>query len=349
LTNLTEDAAELVRKEQISLWNAKNIMLKLRGDMPWVPCGVMETQYDRYIKGDQQVNGAEASTSVNGTTIRKGESGQGSPLDPSISQADAERPARNEAGAASESTRNADAATSVDVDMIDTAPETSQLAQENGTDQKVEGSNSLQTNGDKLGSPEAGINGDGPSTNGPRQQDGAAVAEGEPNGDAASPRTNASSDASSQPIAHRMTTRARAQEEAAAPSDDPTSPPPTTIHPFFNFPQPVLLDPDFGLPPSEAEETRTLLLAFIQKHEEIVRNSTDLYQEMLKADKMRKDVYKWCKADAHVGEMSDGEDWYDQSEWGLDAPLIKGRDEEEEAQTGDVGKKTRQRRGREER
>lgn len=311
----------------------------------------METPYDKYIKGEQQINGTAAPGSMDGTT-QKVEPAQGSPsLDPSTTQGDADRLATNEAETASDPTAQADgAAPNADVEMTDHVPETSQVAQENGTDKNPADGDALQTNGDKPRSPEAGINGNGPSTNGSQPQDGDTAAHAEPNGDVASPHTDASSTASSQPIAHRMTTRARAQEEAAAPpSDGPTSPPPSTIHPFFNFPLPILLDPDFGLPPSEAEETRTLLLAFIQKYEEIVRNSTDLYQEMLRADKMRKEVYKWCKADAHVGEMSDGEDWYDQSEWGLDAPLIKGRDEEEEAQTGDVAKKTRQRRGREER
>ena len=55
---------------------------------------------------------------------------------------------------------------------------------------------------------------------------------------------------------------------------------------------------------------------------------------------MRKTVFKWCKAEGHVGEMSDGEDWYDKEEWGLDEDLRKGHeDEEEDAPT--QGKKTR--------
>jgi hypothetical protein len=58
---------------------------------------------------------------------------------------------------------------------------------------------------------------------------------------------------------------------------------------------------------------------------------------------MRKNVLKWAKAEGHVGEMSDGEDWYDKEEWGLDDDLKKGQDEEED-DGGNQGKKTRTRR-----
>jgi hypothetical protein len=41
--------------------------------------------------------------------------------------------------------------------------------------------------------------------------------------------------------------------------------------------------------------------------------------------------------------MSDGEDWYDKEEWGLEEDLKKGQDEDEE--TGEISaKKTRTRR-----
>jgi hypothetical protein len=41
--------------------------------------------------------------------------------------------------------------------------------------------------------------------------------------------------------------------------------------------------------------------------------------------------------------MSDGEDWYDKEEWGLDEDLKKGQDEEEEDNTTQQPKKTRAR------
>lgn len=87
-----------------------------------------------------------------------------------------------------------------------------------------------------------------------------------------------------------------------------------------------------------------LLMAYVQKQEEVARATSDLYQGLMQADRMRQDVFKWCKAEAHIGEMSDGEDWCDNEEWGLEHDLIKGRDEEED-ETANTGKKsTRQRR-----
>jgi hypothetical protein len=98
-----------------------------------------------------------------------------------------------------------------------------------------------------------------------------------------------------------------------------------------------------GLPPIEAEETRRLLQLYIQKQEEVCRGSARLYDGLLKAERLRKTVYKWAKADGHVGEMSDGEDWYDKEEWGLTEDLKKGQDEEEEDAVT-TAKKTRTRR-----
>ncbi|KAH9865456.1 hypothetical protein J1614_009040 [Plenodomus biglobosus] len=167
----------------------------------------------------------------------------------------------------------------------------------------------------------------------------------EENGGGANPLTaDDVSDTASQQTAHRMTTRARAH--AASTPSPPLSPSGNSnaIHPLFTFSADSLPDRDFGLPPSEAEETRMLLMAYVQKQEEIARITSDLHHGLLQADRMRQDVYKWSKAEVHVGEMSDGEDWYDNEEWGLEQDLGKGRDEEDD-DTAVAGKKsTRQRR-----
>jgi hypothetical protein len=159
-----------------------------------------------------------------------------------------------------------------------------------------------------------------------------------------SPTGDDVSETASQQTAHRMTTRARAQ--AASTPSPPSSPSSIVhgIHPIFTFATDSLPDRDFGLPPGEAEETRMLLMAYVQKQEEISRVATDLYHGMLQGERMRQDVFKWSKAEAHIGEMSDGEDWYDREEWSLEQDLMKGRDEEED-DTQVAGKKsTRQRR-----
>lgn len=152
----------------------------------------------------------------------------------------------------------------------------------------------------------------------------------------------------SQAPPHRMTTRAQAQAASEKSTSSRTrstsvaSSVPPSIHPLFLIPQHAHPDRDFGLSPNEAEEMRRTVMLYVQKQEEICRGAEKLYYGLLKADRMRKTVFKWCKAEGHVGEMSDGEDWYDKEEWGLDEDLRKGHDEEEE--DANQGKKTRARR-----
>ncbi|KAL8948394.1 MAG: hypothetical protein Q9222_005421 [Ikaeria aurantiellina] len=149
-----------------------------------------------------------------------------------------------------------------------------------------------------------------------------------------------------QPIGHRMTTRAQAQAVSENNTSSRTRSPSNassivpSIHPLFLMPDGACPDRDWGLPPEEAEATRRLLMSYVQKQEEVCRGAERLYNGFLKAERMKKTVYDSCKAEAHVGEMSDGEDWYDKEEWGLDEDLRKGHEEEEE----DTHKKTRQRR-----
>lgn len=156
----------------------------------------------------------------------------------------------------------------------------------------------------------------------------------------------------SQAAPRRMQTRAQAQaksENTASSRTRSASPAWTapTAHPLFLMPVSAYPDRDFGLPPGEAEETRRMVTLYAQKQEEVCRSAEKLYNGLAKADRMRKTVFKWCKAEGHVGEMSDGEDWYDKEEWGLDEDLRKGQEEEEEDKdkdkegTGTQGKKTR--------
>jgi hypothetical protein len=227
-----------------------------------------------------------------------------------------------------------------DTDMRDTVDGAQDVnmedaAQPNGTNR------SNDTNGD-AGS--EAVNGADPATNGTHAGDGD---ESQKNGQGEhSPMGEDVSDTASQQTAHRMTTRTRARAHAASTPSPPQSPSSdaNAIHPLFIHPTESLPDRDFGLPPNEAEETRMLLMAYVQKQEEVARLTSDLYHGLLQADRMRHDVFKWSKAEGHIGEMSDGEDWYDNEEWGLEQDLAKGRDEEED-ETAVAGKKsTRQRR-----
>jgi hypothetical protein len=150
------------------------------------------------------------------------------------------------------------------------------------------------------------------------------------------------------PEPRRMRTRAQAQAASDnTPISRPRSATPSSnssyIHPYFLAPLSAHPEPNLGLPPVEAEETRRLLQLYIQKQEEICRGSQKIYEGLMKAERLRKMVFKWAKADGHVGEMSDGEDWYDKEEWGLTEDLKKGQEEEEE-DAATTAKKTRTRR-----
>lgn len=117
------------------------------------------------------------------------------------------------------------------------------------------------------------------------------------------------------------------------------------IHPIFLAPRSAHPDRNLGLPDQEAEDVRRLLQLYVQKQEEVCRGARKLYEGLLKADRRRKTVLAWSKAEAHSGpnrDMSDGEDWYDKEEWGLTEDLKKGQDEEEE-DTTQTQKKTRNR------
>lgn len=199
----------------------------------------------------------------------------------------------------------------------------------------VDSAAKLSTNGEEVNMADDGID----------PKDATAASEGsagaDDNGDA------------SQAAPHRMQTRAQAQaksENTASSRTRSASPVPWTppvVHPLFLMPGSAYPDRNFGLPPGEAEETRRMVTLYAQKQEEVCRSAEKLYVGLLRADRMRKTVFKWCKAEGHVGEMSDGEDWYDKEEWGLDEDLRKGQEEEEEDKdkdkegAGTQAKKTR--------
>ncbi|KAI4256889.1 MAG: hypothetical protein LQ352_001889 [Teloschistes flavicans] len=153
-----------------------------------------------------------------------------------------------------------------------------------------------------------------------------------------------------QPITHRMRTRAQAQAvsdnvtSSRERSASITSSVLPSVHPLFLMSSNACPDRDFGLPPEEAEATRRILMSYVQKQEEVCRGAEALYHGLLKAQRMKKHVLESCKAEGHLGEMSDGEDWYDKEEWGLEEDLRKGKDEDQEDEGVTQQKKTRGRR-----
>ncbi|KAF3939540.1 hypothetical protein ABW19_dt0209916 [Dactylella cylindrospora] len=129
------------------------------------------------------------------------------------------------------------------------------------------------------------------------------------------------------------------------PTSQPTLPAGVDPHEVVNSTSPWFYPPEhdeearnFGIPAYEAEETRQLLLLAVQKEEEFIRGLERVRDMLLRADRMRKEVWDWCRADG-APEMSDGEDYVDLERWGLkEGDLLKGAEEEEEEDP--KGKKT---------
>lgn len=108
--------------------------------------------------------------------------------------------------------------------------------------------------------------------------------------------------------------------------------------PWFYAPERDENTRNFGLNHQEADETRQLLLLAVQKEDEFIRGLENVRKGLLRAEKMRQDVWEWCRADG-APEQSDGEDYVDLDRWGLEeGDLVKGVEEEEEEDTR--GKKT---------
>jgi hypothetical protein len=139
------------------------------------------------------------------------------------------------------------------------------------------------------------------------------------------PQSNgANSDRPPIPESNSLANGSRAASVTTSAADD------LYIHPMFLAPRSARPDRDQALPENEAEDVRRLVQLYVQKQEEVCRGTRRLYEGLLRADRYRKTVLRWAKAEAHKGDMSDGEDWYDWEEWGLTEDLKKGADEEEE-------------------
>lgn len=163
-------------------------------------------------------------------------------------------------------------------------------------------------------------------------------------------------DGSPAPPTRRITRALAAEQESTA--DSPHSSASTTdssllqIDPFFLLPPSLAASQRaprhlarLGLPVEEFLETKRLLTLYIQKQEESIRGYEALLGKLIRAKRMRDKVWEWCKAEGHVGEWSDGEDWIDAEAWGLEPEeLKKGKDEEEVEGQEDTGRKGKRRR-----
>ena len=356
LEQMTAGVEEKLRKERALLWRARNLHRQFLGDGGWMPCGSFETPEDRYIfepRNEHQLQNASADQQ---TATQRGKSSAGGDLNgaPDASSSASSRGADQ----AQNGTESELQTTTKDIEMgeategstgqgeVNTEPEESNKplkAEE--TDSAVNDLPPHPKGADDF----AQDHGDDSGANGkqPEEMDTSRDSD-KPILDATSADSNGMNgeteqdaemqDGSSPEPPRRMTTRAQAN--ATNPQDDGNRSPLSTAdtanglptpHPLFLIPNNVRPDANFGLPASEAEETRRLLWSYIQKQEETVRGFEHMFDSLLRACQMKADVLEWCKAEGHVGEMSDGEDWYDREKWGLaeGEDLKKGTDEDE--------------------
>lgn len=383
LTDLTRQAREMVQKEKAALWRMKHLLTVMSGDHTWIPCEMLETEndinlfnngsngYREHLLEKNRLKKNHGLAPSDGTLEEKTMAAASSALedDPEMqAPADVVENATPEVPAAEDDVAMIDASNDTPVDKVPeithTAPNETEMETESNQMKNVIVSKNPEggDTGEELKFAEGPADGENKSAAAVPEikvDDGLEVSHQEAEAeDSAKPLDEiqapepddeeATQDQEGVPEPRRMRTRAQAQ----AASDNntisrPRSTTPSTntsyIHPYFLAPPSAHPAPDMGLPPVEAEETRRLLQLYIQKQEEICRGSQKIYDGLMRAERLRKTVLKWAKADGHLGEMSDGEDWYDKEEWGLSEDLKKGQEEEEE-DAATTAKKTRTRR-----
>lgn len=364
LTQMADEAADTLRRERASLYKAKRLLQRFRGDGDWVPCGLFETENDHFLLGDYGGMGiglqSHAPSTVMELPAPELEIASAQHMDEDMDPAKVlPGIAGVPDGEAMDGVERTDQAVPVVAENVVENGDAMQQDTEIGEPLK-EATNEDAVEAirrDVLEAPIATDSTDEAShdaTNEPPSHPVVSdLAEREANSETAS-NSNATE-------RHAMTTRARARSPAErtpspSPSESASIP---DIHPWFIAPPSALTDRDLGLPAHEAEDTRKLLLLYVQKQEQICRSLEELCSGLQKADRLRKHVYRSAKAEGHVvydgkgnavTEMSDGEDWYDVKDWGLedwelkDGALEKGKDEVEDVEEERRGRPGRGRR-----
>ncbi|KAL9098460.1 MAG: hypothetical protein Q9163_005882 [Psora crenata] len=390
LGDMAQHACEVVQRERKTLCNARKMLMKLRGDPTWIPCGMMEAGYDDEIFDTSKVydmiissaptdgvNVGEYTTS-NDVSGNPNRANHFSRTEHAIMDVLAPRNDNEDLGDVLFPRGNSPIQERAPNSLIEDAKE---IRTENPSDinatlkrsmrpEETIHSDDRHERGDAdmiintTAVPDQALNmqvcGHEPSHRVflEPEVDAGAVLRSVKNEQADNDHAQDADEIDKKPDIEvedanqasqsppRRITRAQAQADKATatthsgPPDDWVPPP---LHPLFLIPPAAKPDPDFGLPHAEAEETRRMLAAYVQKQEEVCRGAEKLYEGLLLANRQKTTVFRWCKAEGHVGEMSDGEDWYDKEEWGLEEDLRKGHMEEEE-DTVVQGKKTRGRR-----
>ena len=366
---MVQTTQEKLMQEKVNLWRAKALHRQMVGDDNWMPCAAVETKDDwdlfepkpkpaeeqskkrkrgadptplqnGVVQQDaSEVNGADSDQTTN---VDQNQNTAGGDALPDETEGDATSKAGTDNIATTEQPQRAE-----DVDMQDSEPTI----------------NGLHTNPT--------------STEDPRQEDtnisdiDKDLADPAPDGEPSTaepndPNSTASSPRSTPPPPRRITRALAAETNPASGVGSPPVSPSLTMSTMTSDllePDPIFLlpphlnrsHPPLPIPVDELLETRRLLTMYIQKQEETIRSTENVLNKLLKAKHLRDRVFEWCKAEGHVGEWSDGEDWIDAEYWGeREEDIVKGAgDEEVGAQNdgdGGVGiqggkKKRRGRRG----
>ena len=383
ITEMARKAEESLQRERAYLHRVKRLLTRFRGDEEWAPCGIMNSDMDILAppeankagaNGTQLVNGSGSSKAVQETeqsdrsVVAKGANERDIDLGDSCSFKKSDK-RQLEVPSANMTVDEREKRAVDGKELIDTERDfhTSNDAKVNGTDQEQrltnaqwDKMNSSKVEKDVVPEHDVSLNQQ------TKQNESDSRAENQnqaPNPDDTLPSPTVEDDLDPTAVApRRVVTRAQthAKSKTSSPSLPNASPLPysnnsivageaevdllPSVHPLFLIPSSAIPDRNVGLPSPQADELRRQLLLWVQKQEEVVRGIQKLCFGLLKADRMRHDVLSWTKAEGHLHEMSDGEDWYDREEWALEEELVKGKEEEEDEAGGVTAKKTRQRR-----
>ncbi|KAI5289372.1 hypothetical protein KEM54_003981 [Ascosphaera aggregata] len=309
-----------LQRERMVLHKAKRLHREFVGDVPFMPCGFLETSHDRDMFLPKWMTEPRTETTLRETAD--------SQLSGTQVTAMKERNEEERSTA-----------------LLDGNEETRVLKKESGVSDSNSQGNKRTTA--KTSDPA-----------GTSEEDGTRPVEtpGPQHKSEKKPQRSPSPDARNeyqQP--HRMTTRQSAATNSSSASsdfdnvdlndnEDDEAEGSFAVHPLYIAPHPPI-DHACGLPPLEAEEMRRALWSFIQKQDETVRGFDKMLIMLRKSKRMKDDVWEWCKAEAHLGELSDGEDWPDYEKWNLQVgDLKKGHDTDEEIIEDKATKRGRNRR-----
>ena len=337
LTQLADEALEMVRREKEVLYKAKRLVKRLRGDSDWAPCEIFETEQDEMLLlANEGGESAVPSVTMDGDV-------------PDIEPVAAEVEKESASEVVGKDAETMDGVEAMDM-ALQQAAEAQEMAAEkiNGRQDQANREGEESAMPDANGAhqdPEEHANNDAsdqvkPPEATPLQNPALAdirrSIERQNDPEAASEHTsNSGKETNGTNERHAMTTRARARSPVAAstsrtpsPSSSATIP---TVHPWFLVPPPAFPNCDLGLPAKEAKESREKVLLYVQKQEQIVRSLESLAAGLMRADRLRHSVFRAAKAEGHVRydkgnvvtDMSDGEDWYDVEDWGLQKSDLK--------------------------